>query len=563
MCDAALLPYLVVDSQAATRRLRLAPLVCGGFLAVLALAGPTYERLPTPVFRDQSALVLVLDLSPSMNASDLKPSRLERAKFKIKDLLARRSQGQTALVVFAGESYVVAPLTNDTHTIESQLPALSTGIMPHAGSDIPRAIAKASALLTQAGVIAGDILLLTDEVEKDRLDAALKAGGDGKFRVSVLGVGTPTGSPIPNELGGFVEGADGAVVLARLDADTLRELASRGHGVYQTLRNDDHDVTAIANFLEHPLNMPNATQAETFANRWRDLGPWLLLPLLPIAALAFRRGLIFILVLGLAGVLRPPPASAGWWSTPDQQGQRAFSAKNYTEAAQRFTDPEWRAAADYRAGDYAATVRALDGVKSADGRYNRGNALARLGRYQEAIAAYLEVLKQDPAHADAKYNKEVLEELIKLEQPPQSSQQKSDQQKNQKQDQSQAQNQSQNQQGQGSQQAGAPDQQQAKEQADKAPPPQSQQGAAEKQPPAAKDQQSGASQANTATERSPQDAKPHEGKAASDAGSDQEAELATEQWLRQIPDDPGGLLRRKFQYQYQRDYGGPAGKRTW
>ena len=143
VCDIQLLLYLLVDKPAKRKRWPLFWLALGGILVVFALAGPAWERLPSPVFRNDSALVVVLDLSASMDAQDIKPSRLKRAKFKIRDILDRRKDGQTALVVYAGDAYTVTPLTNDTDTIGNHLSALDTSLMPSPGSNAHRGLIQA------------------------------------------------------------------------------------------------------------------------------------------------------------------------------------------------------------------------------------------------------------------------------------------------------------------------------------------------------------------------------------------------------------------------------------
>ena len=164
ICDPALLPHILIGNERGAKRWStLATGLCGA-LAILALAGPVWQKLPQPVFSTQSALVIALDLSRSMDATDVNPSRLARARFKVADILARRGEGETALLVYAGDAFTVTPLTNDAATIESQLKALTTDIMPVQGNRTDTALSKAMELLRQAGASRGDILLITDEV---------------------------------------------------------------------------------------------------------------------------------------------------------------------------------------------------------------------------------------------------------------------------------------------------------------------------------------------------------------------------------------------------------------
>ncbi|MFW2405824.1 MAG: VWA domain-containing protein, partial [Gammaproteobacteria bacterium] len=407
--DPALMPHVLIGAGHGTRRVLTVALGIAGTLMILALAGPAWERMPQPVFRSQDALVIALDLSRSMDATDVKPSRLARARYKISDILARRDEGQSALIVYAAEPYVVSPLTDDTRTIASQLPALDTALMPSQGSRADRALDKAGELLRQAGAIGGRVLLVTDGLEPGRDGSAASNLRESGYRVSVLSVGTEDGGPIPGN-GGFIKRRDGSIVLARLDERGLREVATAGGGINQRMTNDQADVDRLLADVEVRRAETEETGLE--ADQWREEGPWLLLPLLPLFALAFRRGVVAVWLLAAFLPLRPAEAF-DWddlWSRPDQRAAKLIERDDAAGAAELFEDPEWKGAAAYRAGDYEKSVAALAELDGLDATYNRGNALARLGRYAEAIAAYDEVLDQDPEHRDARHNRDLLQE---------------------------------------------------------------------------------------------------------------------------------------------------------
>ena len=558
ICDEALLPYLLVHRKVGRSPLNLGALILGAIAAILALAGPTWERLPTPVFRDESALVVLLDLSRSMDATDISPSRLDRAKFKITDILRQRRDGQTALVVFAAEPYVVTPLTNDVATIESQLPALRTGIMPSQGSSGAIAIEKGIELLRQAGMTSGELLLVTDGMGPLELDRAKTMVGADSVRLSILGVGTTDGAPIPDENGGFITDRSGNIVLEPLRPMQLRELATAGNGLYQSIRTDENDVVALLALMDNKLNERNAATTDVLADRWLEVGPWLLLGLIPLAPFAFRRGVLTVIVVtGLIAVTYPEHVRAGWWATPDQEAQRAFKQGDFASAAQKFENDAWRASAHYRANSYEDVVNEIAENADPEAQYDKGNALARLGRLEEAIAAYDSTLSLVSDHEDALHNRKLLEEL--LEQQEQQGEE-GQQQESESSDDSDSQDQSDGDQADGEsedqknaeqksedskQSKGRPD-----DQSDSAASPQN----AEDDPePAEEPEQEQAQTTEESDDAEPED----EAKAQmqADANSDQENEQATEQWLRQIPDDPGGLLRRKFEYEYQKKYG--------
>jgi Ca-activated chloride channel family protein len=414
LVDAHLLEHLLTDGGEGVRRLPLALLALGWLLAVTALAGPAWERLPQPVFQAEAQRVIVLDISAGMNAQDLPPTRLARARFEVLDLLARASEGQTALIAYGAEPFIVSPLTRDAETIAAQVPDLETDLMPLQGAKrTDLALRAAGELLRQAGSLKGDIILITDSLENSA--AAEEAAArlrDAGFRTSVLGVGTEAGAPVALPDGGFLTDASGGMLLPRLRPDQLRDLAAAGGGRYVGLSADEADTRALVP-LEGRLVEGGAEQ-DARAEQWRDEGPWLLLALLPLAALAFRRGwlspLLVILILPGRGA-----EAFGWddlWWRADQQGARAFVAGEPVEAAERFRRPDWLAAAQYEAGQYERALETLAGVDGPEAAYNRGNALAHLGSLEEAIQEYQRVLEREPDHADARHNRDLLRRLL-------------------------------------------------------------------------------------------------------------------------------------------------------
>lgn len=525
--DPALRPHvLLTTGPGGRRRGALVAFASAGLIATLALAGPTWSRLPQPVFRQQSALVIALDLSPGMDAVDLKPSRVARARFEIADLLRARKEGLTALIVYGGAPFMVTPLTTDTATIAAQVPVLSTDLMPAPGRDTQRALAKAEQLLHQAGYPRGDILLVTSGVDASRaVDYAgeLRARG---VRTFVLGVGTPSGGPVP-EAGGYISDERGRIWTARLDTEALRELARAGGGAYRAVRGDDSDVRALLDSIAaRPAERALATGLS--ARVWREQGPWLVLLLLPLSLLAFRRGYLVLLAALLPALGAPPPAhAADWdwlWRRPDQQAARELEAGDARSAARLFQDPAWRATAHYRAHDYAHALLASRPLEGADAWYNRGNALARLGRYRDAVGAYDRALALSPEDADARHNRDLLLKLLKPPPPTGGAGRQGGG-------------------GGGSAAKNGPGEEGQQRQQERGRGREAEErGKAESARPSPQERAGTPQPSPSARADQPQSREEREG------------QQAREQWLRRIPDDPGGLLRRKFLYQYQQGY---------
>ena len=528
--DEALQSYVLTGPSVVIRERRTALIVAilAWLLTTFALAGPTWERLPAPTVRSDEALVVVLDLSRSMDAVDVEPSRLTRAKFKLLSLLERRESGQTGLVVFSAHAFTVAPLTSDVRTIALLVASLSSDIMPSRGSFPEAGLQKAAQLLRQTGVVRGEIVLITDaEVSPASLSIAQDLYREG-YTVHVLAVGTADGGPIVEPGGGFLTDRTGQVVVPRLASAPLQRLANRGGGRYATLTVDDRDL----DFLLSPSSsaagdLDGSASSDSYQIiAWRDQGLWLVLLLVPIVALAFRRG--WVVVWGVWFALPVPQAHAlAWadlWQTRDQQAQEAFQAEEHERAAALFDDRSWRAAAQFRTGAYQDSAATLDGLATPDAQYNRGNALAGAGQIGPAIEAYNLALEMDPEHEDARYNRDLL-----LQQPPQNQSDSSG---------SEGEDPEENE-AEGSPQSSSaestendqPEDARATEQGQAGQPSSAEQAAAE-QPPA---------------QELPQGELPTAGELEEWAD-----EQAAEQWLRRIPQDPGGLLRRKFLYQYQR-----------
>ena len=557
LVDPALLPHLVTGAGTPRREWPWGVMAAAVVVAGLALAGPALERLEQPVFRSLAARVIVLDVSRSMDARDLVPSRMARARHKVADLLRDSRDGRTGLVVFAGDAFVVAPLTRDADTLVHLLSAIDTSVIPVQGSRPDLGLAAARELLENGRATVGEIILVTDGVKGARtLDTAEALAADG-IRVSLLAVGTEKGAPVPLEGGGFLKSMSGDIVVPRVDLAALRAVADAGRGRFSTVTADDADVDwLLGTRVDDPWRQALEAVDRT-TDEWRDEGPWLVLALLPMAALAFRRGWLAAWPLAVSLALPAPEAVAfefaDLWARPDEQAARAIERGDTDRAVAVAPDHRWRGTALYRGGRYDESAEAFTAGDTADDHYNRGNALARAGDLAGALDAYREALTREPAHEDAEHNAGIVESLIDTRPEPQAGEDGRD-------DGGSA---SPRTAGDGASDRSRPRPEEAlrpgerdaygegAERAEGG----AQQGGAHAQsaqaPEGSRVAREGGEHEVDARGGGAANADRTRGGSGGERTMSGEERLAYEQWLRRIPDDPGGLLRRKFALEYR------------
>lgn len=572
-----LLAHLMQGSQTRDSKTPLFLLLAAWLLASVAMAGPSWEQLPAAMKKKVDARVIVLDLTLSMLASDTPPSRLARAKHKLSDILTRSKEGVTGLVVFAGSAHVVSPLTDDSNTILSLASSLTPEIMPISGSAPIEGIKKAAEVLQAGGFPDGQILFIGDDLPANYATdlEALK----GTISLSILAVGTSEGAPVAMGNGRYLKDASGGIVMAPVDHARLQQASALFGGRYTPMTADDSDINLLLTDL---LNLDdNVRETQREFDVWDDAGGWLALLILPIAALGYRKGwlgsTLMPLLLGVSLMQAPPAHAETWsslWKNDDQRGKEAFDQQAYDEAAKQFEDPAWKAGALYKAGKFPEAEALYQSLPGADAHYNRGNALAQQGKLEEALSAYDEALKLNPEMEDAKANQATVKRFLQQQKPPESQQGGDGEPDDSQKDGSQKDNQQdpQDSQKNGDQQnAGQqnPDQQQGGDsqssdgQQDE---PQDGQGngSADEGEKSAKPKDQQQSQGDDEDESKEQEAESRQAQgdekenaengnemptSADHQSPDTEDEQAMEQWLRRVPDDPGGLLRRKFYYE--------------
>lgn len=540
----------------------------------IALAGPTWQQLPQPLQQSDQALVIILDLSPSMRAQDNKPSRIVRARLKIKDLISQRRDGLTALIVYAGEAHVVTPLTDDINTIDNLLSTLEPGLLPIPGSNIEMALQTATQLTRDAAIKEASYVILTDGIDAGAVDTLkdISENATNRQQLFIIGLGTPNGAPIPtpsnNHSSGFLRDSNGVIINATRNDNTLNQVASATNGHYLPLQATDADITFILESIDRPTQPASNTNRDTqrTMDQWNEFGPTLLLLFLPLLALMFRRGWLLSLFIVMIPITLPDTAYASddqentkqhsiWdrlWLNDQQRAKQLFDQQQFEQAETLFEDSQnhqWTGSAAYKNKDYQAAADAFAQGNTATDDYNRGNALSQLERFEEAIAAYDSALAKDPSLSDAEKNRQLVQQILQQKQQEQKQASENSDKDNKEQegkgdtqpsdnntdktqntDQPQSQENKKNNDTDSSQDA-------AKEQ----------QGEQENQEKDSRVTKDNDEDNNDATG----DQKPQRSITAFDQLSNEEQQ-ELEQWIQKIPDDPSGLLRRKFKYEYEK-----------
>ena len=553
LIDKRLLPYVMSRRQLSDNQYKWWLISLISVLSIIALAGPTWERIEQPSFRTDQSLVIALDLSRSMNAQDITPNRLTRAKLKILDILERRQGAQVALIVYSANAFTVTPLTSDTDTIIALINSIDTSIMPSRGSYPALAIDKGLQLLNQASVSNGEIILVTDGgITSDSFSSAQKLRDEG-YRLSALGIGSMNGAPIPKETGGFITDSTGQITISRLEVDDLKDLVEIGGGSYTSITSNDQDIDTL---LSEVYSAVRESDDSVTTDQWKEFGPWLLLIVVPFGSLLFRKGWVFVFLLTIMPIDNSVYA-LDWndlWKTRDQQAKEAMESGDYDKAIELFEDSEWLAAAHYKAGNYRQSANGYNNNSNIDHLYNHANSLAKIGQFEEAIENYEKVIAEEPNAEDALYNLNLLKDLLSENQ---SSEENNDD--GQSSEEASTGEQSQQQNGDESEQSDNEGNSETGDSGDESDANPNQKLSNEEDIEAIEKELERAAEENSNQESQQEDNNESgiEGRMA------QEQQQAMEQWLRRIPDDPGGLLRRKFRYQYQRQGIDQDGNQIW
>lgn len=568
LCDPVLRPFMLNNPVKKTTSHLLIWLLITWVMATLCLAGPTWSYKPIPVYESPLSRVMVLNLSSSMNVTDLQPSRIMRTRYKLLDLLRASPDIRTALVVFAEKAYVVSPLTHDVSTIENIVPILSPDLMPTSANNPAAGLSLGLKLIDRAHANQhASIWLFTDSAGGDDAIKQARALHTQGITLNVIGVGTTRGGPIPLKDGNFITDATGKIVRAHLDSTALARLAAAGGGYYRPMSQTDADINALLAATTPTNHLAREKTNHHLGKFWSDKGPLFLLLLLPLVLIAYRRGALGLftsVLLPVTMMSTPHDAHAMglWqtlWSNKNQQGLFYLKHQDPKKALDLFTDPTWQAVASYKAQDYGQALTLFQKTKDATSLYNSGNALAKQGQFKAAIEQYKHALKKDPHNKDATFNIALLEKHLQQQQKQkkQSSKSTHKQQKNNDHPPKKKQSSSNKTNPQHAGRSTSPQSEKPKQ--PPSPGDRKKASTSPHQEQKSKNSAHGSTHSNTShTQKAPK-ASPSPPTRSKSHKADENATPLTHKkkqaintWLKQIPDDPGGLLRQEFAKEYSR-----------
>lgn len=403
-----LLPHLLITPQD-RQWLRPVHLVCALLvLGALAAAGPTWEQDRPDFLENRAALIIAIDLSPSMDATDVQPTRLEAAKHKIHDLIQRRAGARNALIAYAGSAHLVLPPTDDPALLDTFIQALGTDLIGLPGKNVAAVIDQAKRLLA-AEKSPGTLLLITDGADTSALTGLDKQLDDSALQVLILAVGSEDGGIIHDAGGQPRTDSNGRPALGSFDQAALKQLASDLDAPLGSLTLNNDDLDWIELHAQQHFQSASDEQREL---HWKDAGYWLCWPLLLIAFCSVRKGWslnwlpALLLAVGLG--VQPAPARANALTdaffTADQQGRWAFEHQHFPQAAAHFVDPYWKGIAAYNAADFDLALASFARLQTPQAYFYLGNIYVRRFKFDEAIAAYSQALKLQPQFPEATAN---------------------------------------------------------------------------------------------------------------------------------------------------------------
>ena len=370
-------------------------------LAIVGLSGPTWKLIELPAKVLETPLIIVLDLSQSMMAEDIQPNRLERAKFKINDLIEFNPQARIALIGFAGTAHTIIPLTRDYKIINSHVKSLSPNVMPFTGSDLEAAI-KLADTLTSVTKAPGTILIFSDDFNDSHFQLLKEYAIKGKNRIVIVPMNTPNGARIPHPYYSkrHLKDKSGKFVKSQLNTTILNKLNSiEGINIIQ-LTLDDSDMELLSKDISKHLEFTEKKQAKE--DDWEDYGLWFIIPFIILVLFWHRKGwvlfsLVFIISFSSCNKVNEIKKKTNkidqkikettfkdLWFTRDYQAQKMENNDNLEQAAQTYNSNLRSGIAWYKSGDYEKAIEKFEKDTSVLSTYNLAIAYYKNGDYAAA-----------------------------------------------------------------------------------------------------------------------------------------------------------------------------------
>lgn len=397
-------------------------MACALLLLLLAASGPTWSRVPEPFAAQTAPLVVVMQVTKSMENDDVAPTRQERAKQKVRDLLELRAGARTALVAFAGSAHFVVPMTEDPGVMQPYLEGLSTEVMPKDGRDLVAGLRVAQAMLAREPAAGGVLFVLDDLSASEAASLAVTVETPVETTVSGSGSGGLSepaqgdGSDAPAATAP-AEGAMSAMAFLYMRPETAALPSAPEGAVMQRVTADGRDVAAIERALASAYRRAQLADGD---QPWEDRGRWFAWPALLLLLVGFRRGLVvrWAGIAAVGGLLISAPNTAqadgwkDWFFTPDQQGWHAYQNKKYAAAADVFETPYLSGVAQYKDGQYEAAAGAMSRLETADAAFVEGMAHLKSRKYRDGVRAFERAVALDPTHAGAQQNLPIAKKIV-------------------------------------------------------------------------------------------------------------------------------------------------------
>ena len=405
-------PFMIKKgSERIKKWMHLALFICIS-IAIIGVSGPSWRKIEEPEKILETPLVILLDLSQSMLATDIQPTRLERAKFKIQDFLEAKPGALTALIGYSGTAHTIVPLTRDYNIIKSHIKTLSPSIMPFPGSDLKKAFVLADTITSRTEA-PGHILLISDDFTETTFKQIQNFVIESNNQVTVMAMNTPEGANVPSKRKNqFLKNTKGETVRSALDKNILEKLSSLENVSVSALTLDKSDVQLLAKNISETLEFKQATEEKE--DNWRDDGLWLAIPFALILLIWFRKGWVIysLLIVFTFSSCGKEAKFIDLWETKDYQAQQHYDKAQFDQAGLKYTDPIYQGVAWYKAGDYDKAIKAFERDTTAMGVYNLGLAYYKNGDYAAASIAFGNAVEMDPQMEAAKQNQKITQRIM-------------------------------------------------------------------------------------------------------------------------------------------------------